>query len=128
MSTFTYAQDAKEVERLTEADVAHLTDSRVNIIKSTLQLTPDQEKLWPAVEDAIRARAKDRQTRLAKLQKEAAELRGKSRVEILRDRNPVEFLNQRADELSQKATDLKKLAQAWQPLYQTFTPEQKRRS
>ena len=95
VSTLAYAQTSstKEVERLNEADVAALTDARVNVIKSTLQLTPDQEKLWPAVEDAIRARARDRQTRLANLQKEADELRGKSRVEILRDRNPIEFLN-----------------------------------
>ena len=131
VSTLTYAQapskDTKEVERLNEADVAAVTDARVNVIKSTLQLTADQEKLWPAVEDAIRARARDRQTRLANLQKEADELRGKSRVEILRDRNPIEFLNKRADALTQKATDLKKLAEAWQPLYQTLTPDQKRR-
>jgi hypothetical protein len=40
----------------------------------------------------------------------------------LRDRN-----NQRADAMAQKAADLKKLAQAWQPLYQTFTPDQKQR-
>ena len=52
---------------------------------------------------------------------EADELRGKSRVEILRDRNPIEFLNKRADALTQKAADLKKLAEAWQPLYQTLT-------
>ena len=126
VSTLTYAQapskDIKEVERLNEADVAAVTDARVNVIKSTLQLTADQEKLWPAVEDAIRARARDRQTRLANLQKEADELRGKSRVEILRDRNPIEFLNKRADALTQKAADLKKLAEAWQPLYQTLTP------
>ena len=131
VSTLTYAQapskDTKEVERLNEADVAAVTDARVNVIKSTLQLTADQEKLWPAVEDAIRARARDRQTRLANLQKEADELRGKSRVEILRDRNPIEFLNKRADALTQKAADLKKLAEAWQPLYQTLTPDQRRR-
>ena len=131
VSTLTYAQapskDTKEVERLNEADVAAVTDARVNVIKSTLQLTADQEKLWPAVEDAIRARARDRQTRLANLQKEADELRGKSRVEILRDRNPIEFLNKRADALTQKAADLKKLAEAWQPLYQTLSPDQRQR-
>jgi hypothetical protein len=45
----------------------------------------------------------------------------------LRDRNPVEFLQRRADALSQRAADLKKLADAWQPLYATLTPTQKRR-
>ena len=29
--------------------------------------------------------------------------------------------------MTQRGADLKKLADAWQPLYQTFTPEQKRR-
>jgi hypothetical protein len=129
VSTLAYAQTSstKEVEHLNEADVAAVTDARVNVIKSTLQLTPDQEKLWSPVEDAIRARARDRQTRLANLQKEADELRGKSRVEILRDRNPIEFLNRRADALTQRATDLKKLTEAWQPLYRTLTPDQRRR-
>jgi len=46
VSTLTYAQapskDTKEVERLNEADVAAVTDARVNVIKSTLQLTADQ--------------------------------------------------------------------------------------
>jgi hypothetical protein len=34
-----------------------LTDARINITKAVLQLTADQEKYWPAVEDAIRTRA-----------------------------------------------------------------------
>ena len=45
----------------------------------------------------------------------------------MRDRNPVDFMHRRADVLAQRAADLKKLADAWQPLYQTLTPEQKRR-
>ena len=39
------------------AAASDMTDARVNIVKAALQLTPDQEKLWPAVEDAIRTRA-----------------------------------------------------------------------
>jgi hypothetical protein len=45
----------------------------------------------------------------------------------LRDRNPVDFLHRRADALAQRAADLKKLADAWEPLYQTLTRDQKRR-
>jgi hypothetical protein len=48
-------------------------------------------------------------------------------LEAVRDRNPVEFLHRRADALAQRAADLKRLADAWQPLYQTLTPDQKRR-
>ena len=128
-SSLAYAQSAREreFERLNAADVATLTDSRVNIVKATLQLTPDQEKLWPAIEDAIRTRAKDRQARIAAVEQRAAELRGKSAVEVLRDRNPVEFLQRRSTALAQRSADLKKLADAWQPLYQTLSPDQKKR-
>ena len=128
-SSLAYAQApaVRSLERVTEADVAHLTDARVNVVKAALQLTPDQAKLWPAIEDAIRARAKDRQARVANVTKEAAELRDRSPIENLRDRNPVDFLSQRADALTQRGADLKKLADAWRPLYQTLTPEQKRR-
>jgi hypothetical protein len=55
------------------------------------------------------------------------ELRDRSRIEILRDRNPIEFMQRRADRLAQRAADLKRLADAWEPLYQTLNPEQKRR-
>ena len=36
-------------------------------------------------------------------------------------------MNKRAEALSQRSDDLKKVADAWQPLYQTLKPEQKRR-
>ena len=49
------------------ADLNALTDARVGIIKAALQLTPDQEKYWPAVEEAIRARAKNRQARMERV-------------------------------------------------------------
>jgi hypothetical protein len=113
-----------EPPRISAADLNALTDARVAIIKSTLQLTPDQEKYWPAIEEAMRARAKTRQTRLENLTTGAAD---RGPIETIRDRNPVEFLNRRADALAQRAADLKKLAAAWQPLYQTLTPDQKRR-
>jgi hypothetical protein len=36
-------------------------------------------------------------------------------------------MHRRADALSQRGADLKKLADAWQPLYQTLNADQKRR-
>ena len=131
VSSLAYAQApsarVERLERISAADVGTLTDARVNVVKSALQLTPDPEKLWPAIEDAIRARAKDRQTRVANAEKEADELRDRSPIEVLRERNPVDFMHRRSDALAQRAADLKKLADAWQPLYQTLTPDQKRR-
>jgi LTXXQ motif family protein len=104
-----------------------LTDARIKIVKAALQLTPDQEKLWPPIEDAICARAKDRQARIAMAVERARELRDRSRIEVLRDRNPIKFMKKRADRLAQRSADLKRLADAWEPLYRTLDPEQKRR-
>ena len=128
-SPLAYAQapSGGAAERLGAADVNTLTDARINIVKTALQLTPDQEKYWPAIEDAVRARAKDRQARITTAAARANELRERSPIEALRDRNPVDFMHRRADALAQRAADLKKLADAWQPLYQTLNPEQKRR-
>jgi hypothetical protein len=113
-------------ERLSAADVGTLTDARVNIIKATLQLTPDQEKYWPAVENAMRQRAKDRQARLANVGQTVGERRDSGPLEAMRDRNPVDFMHRRAAAMAQRSADLNRLADAWQPLYQTLTPDQKR--
>ena len=58
-SPIAYAQGPAPapLERLTAGDVSALTDARINLVKAALQLTPEQEKLWPAVEGAIRTRA-----------------------------------------------------------------------
>jgi hypothetical protein len=105
------------------ADLNSLTDARVAMIKAALQLTPDQEKYWPAVEDAIRARAKNRQARLERV----AELRDSGPMEALHERNPVELMQRRAESLSKRASDLKKVADAWEPLYKTLSQDQKKR-
>ena len=125
-----YAQNPRAEaasQRITAADLNALTDARIAIVKGTLQLTADQEKYWPAIEEAIRARAKARLARLEPITTGAAGRADGSAIEVLRDRNPVEFLDRRADALAQRSADLKKLAAAWQPLYQTLMPDQKRR-
>ena len=122
-----YAEQAASEGRLSASDLENLTDARIEIVKAALQLTPDQEKLWPPIEDAIRARAKDRQARIAMVVERARELRDRSRIEVLRDRNPIEFTKRRADRLAQRSAVLKRLAEPWEPLYQSLTPQQKRR-
>ena len=127
-STLTLAQSPSRqaIERLGASNWESLTDARINIVKAALQLTPDQEKYWRAIEDAIRARAKDRQARVAAAAEEVKKPRTGD-FEAVRDRNPVEFLRQHSDALAQRAADLKKLAEAWQPLYQSLDFNQKRR-
>src|SRR5215470_17917153 len=114
-------------QRVTAADLNALTDARVAIVRAALQLTPDQEKYWPAIEAAIRARAENRLTRLENITTGAADRADRGPLEVMRDRSPVEFLKRRADALVQRAADLNKLAAAWQPLYETLTPDQRRR-
>jgi hypothetical protein len=106
------------------ADFNSLTDARVAMIKAALQLTPEQEKYWPAVEDAIRARAKSRQARWERL----AQLRDSSSpLEALHEHNPIELMQRRAESLNQRAADLKKVADAWEPLFKTLSEDQKKR-
>ena len=55
-SSLAYAQDASR-PRINQADLNALTDARIGIVKAALQLTPDQAKYWPAIEEAIRCEA-----------------------------------------------------------------------
>ena len=114
-------------ERLNAADRNTLTDMRIDLVKAALHLTPDQEKLWPPVESAIRARAEDRKARVAKIQETVGKRVDENRVEALRNRDPIAFLQRRSEALAQRSADLDKLAEAWQPLYKTLSPEQRQR-
>ena len=114
-------------ERLSAADQKTLTDLRIDLVKAALQLTPAQEKLWPPVESAIRARAEDRKARVAKIQETVGRRADESRAEALRNRDPIAFLQRRSEALAQRSADLDKLAEAWQPLYKTLSPEQRQR-
>src|SRR3954471_5947029 len=49
--------------QLSPEDRAAFTDARVAALHAGLKLNPDQEKLWPPVESAIRDMAKLRQQR-----------------------------------------------------------------
>src|SRR5215510_14139015 len=126
-TAFAQAPSTMGPGRLGQADLAKLTDERIAIVKSVLQLTPDQEKYWPAVADAIRVRAQNRDARLARITETVGKMSDESASDILRNRDPLAFLDRRADALAQRAQDLKKLADAWRPLYPTLSPEQKQR-
>jgi hypothetical protein len=114
-------------ERLNAADRNTLTDMRIDLTKAALQLTPDQERYWPAVESAIRARTEDRKARLAKISETVGMRADKNSVEVMRNRDPIAFLQRRSEALAQRSADLDKLAEAWQPLYKTLSPEQRQR-
>ena len=105
-------------ERLTAAEFKEMTDRKIDVIKAALQLKPDQEKFWPAVEEAIRAKATARRAFVEKLV---------SLSEQKREFNATALLRGRADALAQRSARLKALADAWDPLIQTLDTKQKMR-
>jgi len=112
-----HAQDASP-QIPSQADFKALTDARIAVVKAALQLTPEQEKLWPPVEEAIRARAETRYQRITAI----AQRRGQQ-GEV----DPIALLRDRSDALAAKAAALKKLADAWAPLHQSLNADQKQR-
>jgi hypothetical protein len=119
-STLAFAQQPSAPERshrahLTADDIAAFTDARIAALKAALKLTPDQEKNWPAVEQAVRDMSKER---IAQREARAAARQRTDATERLRDR---------ADALTTRAAALRRLADAEKPLYQSLDAAQKRR-
>jgi hypothetical protein len=120
-SSLAYAQQSSN-PRMSQSDMKALTDARIDMLKGALRLTPDQTRYWPAVEDALRERADARYSRLTTMAATA------DRIAQGKEVDPLELLRNRSDALSQRATELKKLVDAWQPLYQSLSTEQKQRA
>jgi len=103
-------------------DRAAFADARIAAVRAGLKLTPDQEKLWPPLEAAV----KD----FAKLRIDRAEARMKARDEDRDSRDagdPVTRLRDRADGMAATAAAMKKIADAADPLYKSLDDAQKRR-
>ena len=129
-STFGYAQQSgpptppdrpnqlrPERFRPTAEDFGAFTDARVAAIKAGLRLNVEQEKNWPAFEDAFRNLAKLRTDRILAfregLQSPPADM--------------LEGLQRRADALGRSAAALRQVADATAPLYKSLDDAQKRR-
>ena len=96
-------------------DLRAFGEARLAALKAGLLLTPEQEKNWPAFEQAARDYGKVRMDRLAALRSGTA------------SDDPVERLRQRATAMSEAGAALKKLADATDPLYKSLDENQKRR-
>jgi LTXXQ motif family protein len=125
-STVVYAQHrpwSHDHERMSPEDRAAFTDARIAAVKAGLKLTPDQDKLWPPVETAVRD--------FAKLRIDRANARMNAKQDDSQDAqksdDPVARLRERADRMAATATALKRIADAADPLYKTLDDGQKRR-
>ena len=125
-STTVYAQYRPWIHdhvRFSPEDRAAFADARIAAVKAGLKLTPDQEKLWPPVEAAVRD--------FAKLRIDRANARINAPRDDAQDAqkpdDPVARLRERADTMATTAAAMKRIADAADPLYKTLDDGQKRR-
>src|SRR5215813_6805151 len=119
-STAVYAQyrpwfrEHMQHMRMTPEDRAALLDARIAAVHAGLKLTPDQEKLWPPVEAAVRDFAKMR------IDRANARMKARDDADDQKAEDPVARLRERADSMAASATALRKIADAADPLYKTL--------
>jgi hypothetical protein len=104
--------DGARPPALSREDAGAYLEARISALHSGLQLTPEQERLWPAFEQAYR---------------ETAKLRLERGGEPPTADDPVARMQRRADALTRRAAAAKALAEAAAPLWQSLSDGQKRR-
>ena len=121
-TTVVYAQHRPWFEhmRMNPEDRAAFAYARIAAVHAGLKLTPDQEKLWPPLEAAVRDFAKQR------IDRANARMTAKPDDAQKAD-DPVARLRERADNMTASGAALKKIADAADPLYKTLDEGQKRR-
>jgi zinc resistance-associated protein len=96
-------------------DMRAFGEARLAGLKAGLTLTAEQEKNWPAFEQAAREVGKLRMDRMTAMRNATP------------SNDPVERLRQRATAMTDTGAALKKLADATDPLYKSLDDNQKRR-
>ena len=97
-------------------DLSAFADARIAALHAGLQLNADQEKSWPAFEQALREFSKLRIARMSA-----------PRDDQQPSSDPIERLQKRADRMTAHGSALKHLADAAAPLYKSLDDAQKRR-
>ena len=110
-----------------QEDRAAFQEGRIAGMRAALRLTPDQEKNWPAFEQALRDAAKQRAEAREKMRERWASFRADREAGRPIQRNIPEDLKNRADRMAAAAVNLRKLADASAPLYASLDDAQKRR-
>jgi len=111
----------------TQDDRAAFQEGRIAGLKAALRLTPEQEKNWPAFEQALRDVAKQRAEAREKMRERWASFKADREAGKPFQRNIPEELKNRAERMAASADSLRKLADASAPLYASLDDAQKRR-
>ncbi len=111
-------QQAARAERMQQwaADREMMLDAKLAGMRAGLGLTADQEKLWSPFESAVKDADKSRMDAMGQMMRMRAEGERMS---------PIEHLDAMADRLSQGAANIKKIADAAKPLYDSLDDSQK---
>ena len=96
-------------------DMRALGEARLAGLKAGLVLTSEQEKNWPAFEQAARDFGKMRADRMSAMRNATP------------SDDPAARLNRRATAMMETGAAMKKLAEATEPLYKSLDDSQKRR-
>lgn len=120
-SPFTYnaiaapdAADAPGAHRMAER--GFLLDAKLAGMKAALKLTPEQEKLWPAFETAVRDGVKLRMEMMGAMHEE---------MEKGERPSPIDMISRMSAHLAKASDALKKVADAAKPLYDSLDDTQK---
>lgn len=101
--------------QMSEADRAAFLEARLAAIKAGLTLSDAQQKLWPAVESAMRELHKQRIERAERLRKDGVPA------------NPLDRMKLAGESMTARGAAMTKMAEASKPLYDTLSDDQKRR-
>ena len=95
------------------ADHEAMMDARLGGMKAALKLTPEQNPLWEAFENAVRGAGKARMDDMGQM------MENRERM------SPVERMDAMAGHMARRADELKTIAQAAKPLYGSLDETQK---
>jgi LTXXQ motif family protein len=121
-ATFALAAEGDQRASLAErmqhsaADRETMLDAKLAGMKAGLGLTNDQEKLWTPFESAVKDADQSRMDAIGQM------MRMRAQGERM---SPVDRLEAMSDRLSQGATNVKKIADAAKPLYDSLDESQK---
>lgn len=109
------ATEKPEKHVFSPADRAAFLAARIAALHAGLALSPDQEKLWPAVETAVRTAANNAMARRQKFKDAPAPA------------SLIDRLRRRGENAVARGQNLEAIADAAAPLYATLSDEQKHR-
>lgn len=100
---------------MSEQDRAAFFSAHLAAVRAGLTLSPEQDKLWPPLEAAVREGARQRQEWRERSQKEG------------RPASPIDAMRRMAEMSSARGETLKRIADSAAPLYGSLSDDQKRR-